>query len=794
MLARALKSDLYNGHEAMREDIIAKRLPYSHFLDESTIKTKDGKLIQIIKLEGMPAASQEEEALDHAKDLRAQLLKGIADERITIHQHLIREKSYAGFKAGHFENDFARKLDKAYQRSLQSKGLYQNSLYISLVIRPDRQAISRYRSIFGKQNLQTINEHQSRLLKTLNEATHNLLSSLEPYGPKLLSLIETKNGLLSPACSFLSKLINFEDTQFFMPEGSLDSRLPTRRASFGRQYFELHGRAHSETKLGAVLSIKDYPGSTHAGQLDTILSLPCEFILSQSFSFAERSEALARINEFSRKLISAEEGAESLLLSLEEARDELASNISLFGYHSATLKLFAKDKLELEDALSKASSAFLSAGLIGVREDINLEAAYWGSLPGNEAYIARKSLISSKNFACFASLHQESEGQKSNNHWGEAISVLETKDQSPYYFNFHERDIGNFTLIGPTGGGKTVLLSFLMAQSLRHGATCIYFDKDRGADIFIRACEGIYSIIEPGKPSGLNPLQCENTPQNKEFLLSWLKLLIEADKNPISLEEHALLHDAVHANFEMPKNKRRLSNLASLLEGYASGASLKERLAPWIEDGNRAWLFDNETDFLHLNNPVLGFDMTHILDEPDLRTPWLYYIFHRISALLDGRKTVLMLDEGWKLLDDPFFSAQMKDWLKTIRKQNALLGLATQSASDAANSSISDTLIEQTACQIFLPNPKAREEDYCGKFRISSKELQIIRNLDPKSHQFLLRYGSSSNILRLDLTRLKEFLPILSSRSETVRIADKMRAELGNNPIYWLEKFIHGKH
>jgi type IV secretion system protein VirB4 len=151
-----------------------------------------------------------------------------------------------------------------------------------------------------------------------------------------------------------------------------------------------------------------------------------------------------------------------------------------------------------------------------------------------------------------------------------------------------------------------------------------------------------------------------------------------------------------------------------------------------------------------------------------------------------------MLDEGWKLLDDPLFTGQIKDWLKTIRKQNALLGLATQSASDAAASPISDTIIEQSPPQIFLPNPKARESEYCGAFRLSAKELEIVRTLDPSSHFFLLRHGSSSQIVRLDLSGAKEFLPVLSGRTETVRMVEKMRAAKGEHPKHWLGDFMNG--
>ena len=227
-------------------------------------------------------------------------------------------------------------------------------------------------------------------------------------------------------------------------------------------------------------------------------------------------------------------------------------------------------------------------------------------------------------------------------------------------------------------------------------------------------------------------------------------------------QETDILADAVKANYETPFESRRLSHLSELLSGYdiENGSSLAARIAKWHSEGERAWMFDNETDTLSLGNKTLGFDLTSILDDPVGRTPWLMYIFHRINQLLDGSKTIIMLDEGWKLLDDPAFSTRIKDWMKTIRKQNGILGFATQSARDAVGSSVGDAIIEQSPTQIFLPNARAAQQDYCEGFGLSKHELQIIRELTPESRCFLIRHGTQSVIARLDLSGLDNHIAV----------------------------------
>ena len=83
--------------------------------------------------------------------------------------------------------------------------------------------------------------------------------------------------------------------------------------------------------------------------------------------------------------------------------------------------------------------------------------------------------------------------------------------------------------------------------------------------------------------------------------------------------------------------------------------------------------------------------------------------------------------------------AGIRDWLKTLRKRNALVGFATQSARDALDSRISTALVEQTATMVFMPNSRARPEDYCDGFGLTTHEFALIRSLPAHSRCFLVR-------------------------------------------------------
>jgi type IV secretion system protein VirB4 len=163
-----------------------------------------------------------------------------------------------------------------------------------------------------------------------------------------------------------------------------------------------------------------------------------------------------------------------------------------------------------------------------------------------------------------------------------------------------------------------------------------------------------------------------------------------------------------------------------------------------------------------------------------------------VEERLNGQPSVIVVDEGWKALDDDVFVARIRDWEKTIRKRNGIVGFATQSAGDALESRIASAVIEQSATQIFLPNAKAREAEYCGGFGLSAHEFDLIRTLPDTSRCFLLRQGAESVVLRLNLNGCPDLLTVLSGQERSVRKLDDIRTEHGDDPDAWMPVLVKG--
>jgi type IV secretion system protein VirB4 len=765
---------------ARREARAGDRLPYARHLDEATVVLRDGSLMRTIRVAGMPFETEDAAQVDHLLAVRETMLRSVLDARFVVYHHVIRRRVGVGL-GGEFPDPVSAGIDARWQGRLAGQRLFVNDQFLTIVRRPPRGKAGLIERLSRRK---ANREPDPRARRELEAASLSLLGALGAYGAELLQVEASGGTRVSRPLEPLSAIYNGAWASVAMPgdDADLGHYLPYSRVSFGLDALEVRGPG--ARNFAAMLSLKDYPDTTRAGITDGLLRLPCELVLTESFAPADRQIARERIDLALRRLRSADEQALAERAQMHAARDALGMGSIGFGDHHLSVMVRESDLDRLEGACSAVLGAFAELGAIAVREDVNLEPAFWAQFPGNEAYAVRRSLISTSNAAGFVSLHGFALGQPAGNHWGEAVTVFETTSATPYFFNFHRADLGNFTVVGPSGSGKTVVLNFLAAQARKFAPRMVFFDKDRGAEIFLRAIGAHYARLSPGEPTGFNPLALPDSPANRDFL----RLLIACLTGAGGPSEEAVIADAIDAMFDQAPHLRRLRHLAELLAGgrRPEPGDLAARLAPWIGDGPHAWLFDHADDRLDMDSRVLGFDMTALLDLPVLRTPAMLYLFHRIDLALDGDPAMILIDEGWKALDDEVFAARIRDWLKTLRKRNALVGFATQSARDALDSRIASALVEQTATMIFTPNAKARPEDYCEGFGLSAHELDIIRALPAHSRCFLVRHANDSAVVRLDLSGMPEVLTLLSGREASVRRLDRLRAELGDDPARWL--------
>ncbi|MBN9079390.1 MAG: VirB4 family type IV secretion/conjugal transfer ATPase [Rhizobiales bacterium] len=797
-MLKVIREELGFGNIAYRERPMATHIPYLRHVSDSVIRLENGSLLSVIRLDGLFFQTEDQAELNMRSVVQNTMIRALGSSRFSLWSTVIRRQVEAEL-GGTFDDPFCDLLNTRYMAELRTKRMFTNELYLTIIRSTMRGALgtseNALRLLDRAAGRQVLEEREREAISELEDLIENIVRELHKYGACTLGIAHRNSEPYSEPAEFFNTILTCGvPRRMRLPRMGLRSYVGTSRLHFGKRTMQAQGPVAQDNRFGAILSIKEYPPFTGPGMLDGLLQVNHEFILTQSFTITDKPIAQERISRLQRQIRASDEAGSSVETDIDHALNSLMNQEAVFGFHHLTLLCLSRDLEGVNRAVSELGACLTDMNINWLREDINLEAAFWAQLPGNHAYIARKSMLSSANFAGLSSMHNFASGQQEGLHWGLPITILETSSQTPYRFNFHQRDIGHFIVTGPTGSGKTVVLAFLLAQAFRISPRprAVFFDKDRGAEIFMRAIGGDYEVLSPGTPTGFNPLQLENTDANRDFLLRLLRAMLRpAGRVDVSQEEEDTLERALSRLMQEPAAQRTLTNLSGLLVGRsrADANDLHSRLRPWIE-GEKAWLFNAPHDVLSFSGRrVFGFDMTSILDNEELRTPALMYLFHRLDELLTGDPVLFFMDEGWKLLSDDTFSNYIVDKMKTIRKLNGIVGFGTQSAADIARARASHTLIEQSATNIHFPNPRADEESYIRRFGLTLKEFGFIRNTAPEKRAFLIKHGNDSVIARLDLSPMPDLVKVLSGRKETVEECEALRARYGDDPSAWLHHF-----
>ena len=135
---------------------------------------------------------------------------------------------------------------------------------------------------------------------------------------------------------------------------------------------------------------------------------------------------------------------------------------------------------------------------------------------------------------------------------------------------------------------------------------------------------------------------------------------------------------------------------------------------------------------------------------------------------------MLIVDEGWLALDDPTFGAQLREWLKTLRKKNASVVFATQSLADVQTSAIAPAIIESCPTRLFLPNERAIEPQITAiyrRFGLNDRQIEILARATPK-RDYYCQSRRGNRLFELGLGEVALAFTAASSKVDQAAIAD----------------------
>ncbi len=207
------------------------------------------------------------------------------------------------------------------------------------------------------------------------------------------------------------------------------------------------------------------------------------------------------------------------------------------------------------------------------------------------------------------------------------------------------------------------------------------------------------------------------------------------------------LYEQIENLYQIEPSLRRLFTLRNIVN-----RRMAEHLHKWVGDGQYGSLFDNPEDNLSLAR-FQCFDFEGMDKYPQVLEPLLFYILHRANAsvhALDLATTfkVFVMDEAWRFFHNSTIKQYVVAALKTWRKKNAAMILATQSGDDLYRSELLPVIVESCATKIFLANAGMDCTAYRERFHLNETEAELIARLIPKQ-QFLIKRPDLAKVVNL---------------------------------------------
>ena len=775
-------------------------VPYSSHINDEIIKLKGGSYMMNFRMSGVPYIGVPTEIINARIRQISKFISQLREpyrHNMYLHSHCVKRNITAGLPENFPPSSFVKQLDDDYlQQAILNDPIIGTEYYLTVIYRPYRR---RGNMAPMKITLKLIQEFQAQAIEVFNKIKGLVLEYFDDYQVETLSCYE-KNGVrYSEQLQFLSTILNLDDTPIPVMRSQISEYLPKAYYSIGTNeiiQIDIMGKVYFAT----ILSFSEYPAGTHGGMLQKFLELPWRMIVSQTFQPIDKSEAKGWLERESKRLESTDNATESEIADLKAAREGVVADNFLLGEYYFQVALIADSKEEIKQKVAAAQGIFSECEFTAVPYKLAKLHAWFSALPGNVVLQPRVAKLSSPNVCHIMPYQTHNHGKRLGNPWGQAVCMFRTLSDEIFYFNFHDTDpnedstgqlaIGNTIIAGMTGAGKTVLLSFILAQAQRLNPPpkTIIFDKDLGSSVFVAAMNGKYSRIQLGERTGFNPFQLPDTPQNRAFLSQLVTVILEENGGKLKVSEKNRIEDAINQIMTDPPEMRDIEYFSHYLGSDDEG--LMERLYSWTT-GEFAWVFNNPTDNFSMDgNNIIGIDYTEFLDIPAIRTPILMYLFHRIELMLDGKPVIISLDEAWKPLSDPAFALFIENKERTIRKQNGVLILTTQSPADFFNTEGMDALIDQVATKILLPNPRAKYDDYVHRLGLEEEEYYLIKNMGVKSREFLIKQQAESTHCYLNLRNVPA-VNVLSGSLARAVYAERLQADYGDE---WLQKYYDTVH
>ncbi|MCW8059250.1 conjugal transfer protein TrbE [Agrobacterium tumefaciens] len=699
--------------------------------------------------------------------------------------------------------DFEGETDALSSRSDNSRpngAHFVSSYFLTFLFLPPAEEAARTESwLYEGRERSGIDPHE--ILRAFTDRTDRVLALLDGFMPECRWLDDGET------LTYLHSTISTKRQRVRVPEAPiyLDALLADQPLTGGLE--PCLGEQHLR-----IMTVVGFPTATTPGLLDDLNRLAFPYRWSTRAILIDKTDATKLLTKIRRQWFAKRKSIaailkevmtneQSALLDTDAANkaadadlalQELGADMAGMAYVTATIIVWDADPRLADEKLRLVEKVIQGRDFTGMIETVNAVDAWLGSLPGHAYANIRQPPISTLNLAHMIPLSAVWAGPERDEHF-DAPPLLygKTEGSTPFRLSLHVGDVGHTLVVGPTGAGKSVLLALMALQFRRYQNSQVFaFDFGGSIRAAALAMGGDWHDLGGGLTEGsdisvsLQPLARIHDTYERAWASDWIVAILAREGITATPEAKEYIWTALISLASAPVEERTITGLSVLLQSN----DLKQALRPYCVGGPYGRLLDAETE--HLGSAdVQAFEIEGLVGT-GAAPAVLAYLFHRIGDRLDGRPTLLIIDEGWLALDDEGFANQLREWLKTLRKKNASVIFATQSLSDIDNSEIAPAIIESCPTRLLLPNERAIEPQITAiyrRFGLNDRQIEILARATPK-RDYYCQSRRGNRLFELGLSELGLALCAASSKSDQSLIA-RLVAERGRDGFLaaWLE-------
>jgi conjugal transfer ATP-binding protein TraC len=291
-------------------------------------------------------------------------------------------------------------------------------------------------------------------------------------------------------------------------------------------------------------------------------------------------------------------------------------------------------------------------------------------------------------------------------------------------FSLHN---ANSIVFAQSGSGKSYATKVEILRQLMQGTKVIVIDPEREYKLLTESVGGTYIKLSAKSKEKVNPFDLATTFHSRSDLSEHAQDLTEVISlmaEGLSSREKAAVDKAILKIYKAAKTTQPLlEDLYAVLHKLGQ-LKLCERLEKYIS-GSLADVFNAQTN-IRLDNRLVIFD---IKDLPEsLRQIMMLiisnFVQNQVKALPEKR--LLIIDEGWLLLEHEESARFVSGLVRRARKYYLGVSIISQQANDFLKSDYGRAIASQSALRILMRQDTTTIKNVVSEFNLSEYEASFL--------------------------------------------------------------------